>query len=215
MFFFSKENLFSRSVLLRASMASMEVLSSTDIHAKELLSSQEFLFATPDEIVQGRLTTVDTVDSVSKGIKITMYDWGDERGLDSHRQNWDGNNPPIQDRLPFMQGIMGATNSYADKYESGKVKPGILANYIDKENGQTAPNILNENGTGNGHNLSELFSDSYIRTGTTAEKVNHLFLQSVYDDLRTMLICRKVMILPFMSKSGLRVTELRTLHPLI
>ena len=147
-----------------------------------LLTSQPFYFAARDPIVHDQLTTVDTVDSVSKGIKITMYDWGDERGLDSHRQNWDGSNPAIQDRLPLMQGIMGATNSYADKYESGKVKPGILANYIDKENGQTAPNILKEDGTGNGHNLSELFSDDYIRTGTTAEKVNHLFLQSVYDE---------------------------------
>lgn len=52
----------------------MEVLSSADIHAKELLSSQDFFFATPDEIIQGCLTTVDTVDSLSKGIKITMFD---------------------------------------------------------------------------------------------------------------------------------------------
>ena len=147
-----------------------------------LLSSQQFYFAARDPIVHDQLTTVDTVDSVSKGIKITMYDWGEEHGFDSHRQPWDGSNPWIQDRLPAMQNVMGADGTYADKYESGKVKPGILADYIDKDAGQTAPNVLKEDGTLNGHNLSELFSDSYIRSGSEAEKVNHLFLQSVYDE---------------------------------
>ena len=147
-----------------------------------LLSSQQFYFAARDPIVHDQLTTVDTVDSVSKGIKITMYDWGEEHGFDSHRQPWDGFNPQIQDRLPAMQDVMGASGTYADNYESGKVKPGILADYIDKDAGQTAPNVLKEDGTLNGHNLSELFSDSYIRSGSEAEKVNHLFLQSVYDE---------------------------------
>lgn len=155
------------------------------VEIEPLLSSQQFYFAARDPIVHDQLTTVDTVDSVSKGIKITMYDWGNELGLDSHRQKWDAydwNNQIIQDRLPMMQAIMGDSDSYADKYESGYVKPGILAAYIDEENGQTAPNILKEDGTENGHNLSELFSNRYIRRGTEAEKVNHLFLQSVYDE---------------------------------
>ena len=149
---------------------------------KPLLESEEFYFAARDPIVHDQLTTVATVDSVSKGIKITMYDWGEVRGLDSHRQNWDGNNPAIQDRLPMMQTVMGADGSYADKYESGMVKPGILADYIDVANGQTSPTVLNEDGSATSHTLGELFSDNYVRTGTTAEKVNHLFLQNVYDE---------------------------------
>ena len=90
----------------------MEVLSSTDIHAKELLSSQEFLFATPDEIVQGRLTTVDTVDSLSKGIKITMFDFtGNE---------WQKNPEP---RLSYMTRIIGDSSYLEGVYHSGLVKP--------------------------------------------------------------------------------------------
>lgn len=151
----------------------MEVLSSTDIHAKELLSSQEFLFATPDEIAQGRLTTVDTVDSLSKGIKITMYDFtGNE---------WQKDPEP---RLSYITRIIGDSSYTEGVYHPGLVRP-ILGSDgfpVSTATGQSIRPVFQTRG-----NYSSSSSNSWNTPGTfnytvsQTNNVNHLFLQSVYD----------------------------------
>ena len=151
----------------------MEVLSATDLHAKELLSSQEFLFATPDEIVQGRLTTVDTVDSLSKGIKITMFDFtGNE---------WQKDPEP---RLSYMTRIIGDSSYAEGVYHPGLVRP-ILGSDgfpVSTATGQSIRPVFQTQGnyysnSSNSWNTPGTFNYSVNRT----DNVNHLFLQSVYD----------------------------------
>ena len=151
----------------------MEVLSATDLHAKELLSSQEFLFATPDEIVQGRLTTVDTVDSLSKGIKITMFDFtGNE---------WQKDPEP---RLSYMTRIIGDSSYAEGVYHPGLVRPilGPDGFPVSTATGQSIQPVFQTQGnyysnSSNSWNTPVTFNYSVSRT----DNVNHLFLQSVYD----------------------------------
>ena len=73
-----------------------------------------------------------------------------------------------------MQDIMGSSS---DNYVEGSATRGILQNYI--ATGADFPDIL----TNSGHNLGELFSDSYIKGGSDNKyQFNNLFLQSVYDE---------------------------------
>ena len=151
----------------------MEVLSSTDIHAKELLSSQDFFFATPDEIVQGRLTTVDTVDSLSKGIKITMFDFtGTEWQIDP------------KPRLSYMTRIIGDSSYTEGVYHPNLVKPVLGADGfpVSTATGQSIKPVFQTQG-----NYYSNSSSSWNTPGTfnytvsQTNNVNHLFLQSVYD----------------------------------
>ena len=79
------------------------------VYVNELLKSQEFYFAVRDPLVQKQLTTVDTVDSVSKGITITMYNFSGTqannsgRWFDESSQSWQTAN----DRLMFMTNTIG------------------------------------------------------------------------------------------------------------
>ena len=146
------------------------------IQSKELLDSQHFYFASRDPIVHDQLTTVDTVDSVSKGITIKMYDWGDPTGSDSahNSRGWDsysGNNK-IQTRLDWMQMIMG---NGSDSYNERTLEQGIASRVLEDTG---FPNATHRDNNGNLHNLGELFDDQYL----TSENANHLFLQSVYDE---------------------------------
>lgn len=151
----------------------MEVLSITDIHAKELLSSQEFMFATPDEIVQGRLSTVDTVDSLSKGIKITMFDFtGNE---------WQKNPEP---RLSYMTRIIGDSSYAEGVYHPGLVKPVLGSDGfpVSTATGQSIRPVFQTQGnyySNSGNSWSTPGTFNY--TVSQTDNVNHLFLQSVYD----------------------------------
>jgi fibro-slime domain-containing protein len=150
----------------------------TDVALQSVLfeDSQTFYFAARDPIVHDQLTTVDTVDSVSKGITIKMYDWGSADGSDAIRNSdgWDtysqssGHNPAIQTRLQTMLDVMGTGD---DDYKARTLFQGIASNTLDSDTGFPTS-------TYSGRNLSELFNDTYLKSSNA----NNLFLQSVYDE---------------------------------
>ncbi|MBR2256819.1 MAG: hypothetical protein IJ899_05645 [Blautia sp.] len=154
----------------------IEVLSANDVHAKELLSSQDFYFAVPDNIVQGQLTQVETVNSLDKGIKITMYDF------DSNE--WQRKPEP---RYTFMTRTIGNSAYNEGVYIPGLVKPRLGSDGfpVSVATNQSIKPVFESQG-----NYSPADSNSWPPNyGTTdyyynvskTENVNHLFLQSVYD----------------------------------
>ena len=116
-------------------------------------TSDEFLFAVASIYPGGTAETVDTVDSNSLGIKITMFDYGNPNG-----------NYAAGDKLPEMTAIAGS-DDYTPHAAHALVKPYLEGGLPSGANGA----------------MNGLFSSggaiTYSKTG-----VNHLFLQSYYDE---------------------------------
>ena len=136
------------------------------LEVKELLQSGDFLFAVRDPLVQKQLTTVDTVDSLKKGIKITMYDFNSTANNNGREPS--GN----EQRLDYMSQMIGIPN-----WGPGVYVPGIMSRTLT--NGYPVS-------TWTGQSLNEVFNPSsggqfgyYI--ARKQENVSNLFLQSVYD----------------------------------
>ena len=133
---------------------------------KELLQSSDFLFAVRDPLVQKQLTTVDTVDSISKGIKISMFDF--EGKVTSSRLNYMNYIIGHREYAPtyYTPGIMSRT--LGDDGFPVSVADGSWGNQSLK-NVYYPPNSVRNDGTNN----------YYI--ARQVDDANHLFLQSVYD----------------------------------
>ena len=116
-------------------------------------SSDEFLFAVASTYPGATAETVDTVDSDSLGIKITMFDYGD----------WNGNYN-AGDKLPEMTGIAGSAD-YTPHAAHALVKPYLENNVPSGANGA----------------MTGLFSSGGAIRSSKSD-VNHLFLQSYYDE---------------------------------
>lgn len=136
------------------------------VYVNELLKSQEFYFAVRDPLVQKQLTTVDTVDSVSKGITITMYNFSGTqannsgRWFDESSQSWQTAN----DRLMFMTNTIGNAD-----WRTGYYWPGLMNRTLESDGYPKS--------TQTGQSLGNIFNQSTIG----GKEANHLFLQSVYD----------------------------------
>lgn len=157
------------------------------ISSVALLDSQDFYFAVRDPLVQTQLTEVDTVDSASKGINITMFDFsGDEGG-------------PGGARLRYMTDVMGNP-----QWAAGVYTPGMMSRTLTDDNGNfdptgyptsaawSATGTAYWNGypyqttfTGGNQSLKNVFypptNAGYNYSSTATNNVNHLFLQDVYD----------------------------------
>lgn len=118
-------------------------------------TSDEFLFALQSEIPAGEKTPVATVDSDSLGIKITVFDYGEPEG-----------NYNAGDKLPGMTAVAGS-DAYTPHEAHALVKP-----YL--ESGLPSS-------TGNGA-MAGLFTTNGSEVTYSQENVNHLFLQSYYDE---------------------------------
>ena len=119
-------------------------------------TSDEFLFAVASEYPGATAEIVDTVDSDSLGIKITMFDYGD----------WDGNYD-AGDKLDDMTDIAGSAE-YTPHAAHALVKP-----YL--ESGLPS---------GSAGAMTGLFSSGGAIKSSKSD-VNHLFLQSYYDESGT------------------------------
>ena len=119
-------------------------------------TSDEFLFAEASHMPGATAETVDTVDSDSLGIKITMFDYG----------NWNGNYA-AGDKLSEMTTIAGSAD-YTPHAAHALVKPYLESGLPSGTNGA----------------MTGLFgSGGAIRSSKS--DVNHLFLQSYYDESGT------------------------------
>lgn len=118
-------------------------------------TSDEFLFAVASTMPGQTAETVDTVDSDSLGIKITMFDYGQAKGSYS-----------AGDKLSEMTAVAGSAE-YTPHAAHALVKA-----YL--ENGLPSS-------TTNGA-MSELFTGNGSAVTAYKENVNHLFLQSYYDE---------------------------------
>ena len=133
------------------------------ITSVNLMDSQEFYFAVRDPIVQKQFTEVDTVDSISKGITMTMY-------------NFDGDKNSNKDRLTFMNTVLG-NSGYGVGVLPGVFMSNTLATDSNGNNIEGYPN-------GNGNSLGRIFEAKNPQNNFTVSKtenVNNLFLKSVYD----------------------------------
>ena len=119
-------------------------------------TSDEFLFAVASTYPGATKETVDTVDSDSLGIKITMFDYGD----------WNGNYN-AGDKLSEMTNIAGSAE-YTPHAAHALVKP-----YL--ESGLPS---------GTAGAMTGLFSSGGA-IKSSMSNVNHLFLQSYYDESST------------------------------
>ena len=139
------------------------------LEVPELTESQAFYFAACDPIIYDQLTTVDTVDSKSMGIKITMYDFYDTSYTSEYN------------RLKYMTDIMGNSS-----WAQGSYNPGFLSRTLDDSGYPVVVRKNNQNLPANQQrSLSELFeygTSSNTTKTTVVNDVNHLFLQSVYDE---------------------------------
>ena len=116
-------------------------------------TSDEFLFAVASQMPGATAETVDTVDSDSLGIKITMFDYGDANG-----------NYNAGDKLPEMTEIAGS-DDYTPHAAHALVKPYLESGLPSGPNGA----------------MTGLFSSDGAITYSQSD-VNHLFLQSYYDE---------------------------------
>lgn len=136
-----------------------------NVGVNELLKSQEFYFAVRDPLVQKQLTTVDTVDSVAKGIKITMYDFSGTEGWNSGRWYQEGVGwQQANDRLQYMTDVIGNAD-----WRTGYYWPNLMSR------------TLEANGYPRSTETNRSLGDIFNRSSIGAKDANHLFLQSVYD----------------------------------
>ena len=121
------------------------------------VTSDEFLFAVASQMPGATAETVDTVDSDSLGIKITMFDYGEAKG-----------NYAAGDHLQEMTDVAGS-DEYSPHAAHKLVKP-----YL-------------EDGIPSGSNgaMTDLFTADGSVVKAYQENVNHLFLQSYYDESGT------------------------------
>ena len=134
-----------------------------------MIDSQEFYFAVLDPIVQKQFTEVDTVDSIEKGITMTMY-------------NFSGDENSAHDRLTFMDTIMGSSG-----YGVGALPAEFMGLTLAKDStGKNIEGYPNSTNSGN-YSLGHVFEgtkpsgvNSNYSVAKT-ENVNNLFLKSVYD----------------------------------
>ena len=145
--------------------------------------SDEFYFAVRDPAVQGELTEVDTLDSDSMGIKITMYDFsGAAETTTPSGMSY------LPKRLKFMDAIMGN-----EAWTQGQYTPGFVSRYLDSDGYPVIISNANNkrywsNNSVVNNSLKLLFENETVQNGdpkkgtvTKTEDVNHLFLQNVYD----------------------------------
>ncbi len=131
-------------------------------------TSDEFLFAVAGQMPGATKETVDTVDSDSLGIKITMFDYGRADG-------WN-----VETNKPYAAGdkITGMTNAIgtgSDAYSPHGAHQ-LVRRYLS--NGLPVSSL-------NGQELSALFSTNGSQVTYFQTDVNHLFLQSYYDESGT------------------------------
>ena len=116
-------------------------------------TTDEFLFAVASQMPGATAETVDTVDSDSLGIKITMFDYGDPNG-----------NYNAGDKLSEMTEIAGS-DEYTPHAAHTLVKPYLESGLPSGSNGA----------------MTGLFSSGGAITYSQKD-VNHLFLKSYYDE---------------------------------
>ena len=131
----------------------------TTVTSLLLPNSQEFYFAVRDPIVQGELTEVDTVDSISKGIKMTMYDFSGDYNYD------------YGVRLAYMNTVMGTPN-----WNAGVYRPNIASKTLGEDG---YPVMTTGKSLGLVFEPPSNASNNYKSDPTY--NVNHLFLQNIYD----------------------------------
>ncbi|MBE6000014.1 MAG: hypothetical protein E7239_01200 [Sarcina sp.] len=155
--------------------------STVTLSAEPLTTSQEFYFASRDPIVEGQLSTVETVDSEKKGIKITMYDFKGE--ISNARMTYHnyamGGDSWAEGVL--NQGIMGRTLYRTDNTVTvnGKTQKGewvngtlMLDGFPNSEKTGRSYGLVFQDGSASGTNWYQIGSE---------KEANNLFLKSVYD----------------------------------